>query len=285
MKVLVCGAGGFIGSHISRALRDAGHEVAGGSSREMDFTRMLDPAAWLPHLKCIDAVINAVGVLRDTRSRPLDLVHDRAPRALFEACAQAGVRRVIHVSALGIDGNATLYARSKRGAELALRQLRDAGRLDATILRPSIVFGRGGASSSLFMGLARLPVLLLPRAALTARVQPVAVDDLATVCATLLPARQPLLVECVGPTALTLAEFIGSLRRQLGHLPAAVLPLPAWMALASARCGDLLPFIPWCTETMTLLQQDNIAPAEDFARLLARPPVPPEHLVAAAWHA
>ncbi len=105
MKVLVCGAGGFIGRHIVQQLRAPDTACRRAALREMDYGRDLQAETWLPRVKGIDAVINAVGVLRDSRARPMNAVHHLAPAALFEACAQAGVRRVIHVSALGIDGN------------------------------------------------------------------------------------------------------------------------------------------------------------------------------------
>ena len=63
------------------------------------FSKALTAEAWLPHLAGIDAVINAVGVLRDSAGRPLQAMHADAPIALFDACAAAGVRRVVQISA------------------------------------------------------------------------------------------------------------------------------------------------------------------------------------------
>lgn len=283
LTVLICGGRGFIGRHVAQALREQGHRVIEGGSRDMDFTRDLSPAAWLPRLQGVDAVINAVGVLRDSARRPMDAVHHRAPAALFQACAQAGVRRVIQVSALGVEGNATRYASTKRAADDALLQLIRQGRLDGTVLRPSIVFGRGGASSQLFMNLARLPLLVLPAAALRAQVQPVAVRDLAQACARLATQTGPELLQAVGPRPLVLADLIASLRQQTGHRPAPLLGLPGWLSTLSARVGDLLPFQPWCSETLALLQQDNTADPAPFQALLGRPGVDAGRLVEAAW--
>lgn len=283
MRLLVCGAGGFIGRHIVQELRARGHDVQEGRRPEVDFSKDVAVSAWLPRLAGIDAVINAVGVLRDSRARPMEAVHHRAPAALFEACAQVGVQRVIHVSALGIDGNSTLYARSKLQAERALQQLHEQGRVTATILRPSIVFGRGGASSELFMNLARLPLLPLPGAALRAKVQPVSVRNLAEVVAALLDTDEVMRLDGVGPQPLALSDFIASLRTQLGLAPARVMALPEWLSRASARCGDLLPFQPWCSETLALLQQDNVGDGATFARLLSQPATEPQDLVASAW--
>ncbi len=102
-------------------------------------------------------------------------IHAETPHALFDACAQAGIRRVVHVSALGLEGNPTQYARSRLRAEAQLMALTAGGALEGVIVRPSVVFGRGGASSELFMMLARSPLWLLPAPVVRTRIQPVAV--------------------------------------------------------------------------------------------------------------
>jgi len=295
MNILLCGASGFIGQHITQALTLAGHEVVMGSSRannpshaphiRINFNEDTDPAVWLPRLQGIEAVVNAVGVLRDSRRRPMQAIHEGTPKALFQACAQAGVRRVIHVSALGIEGNATPYAQTKLAADAHLLQLNAQGQLDGMVLRPSIVFGQQGDSSRLFMMLARSPALLLPQAVISAKVQPVAVQDLAHAITRLLGDASDLkgILACVGPTQLTLSAFIASLREQLGKSAARVLPLPEPLTQLSVRLGDHVPGSPWCSDTLALLAQDNIAPAQPFADVLGRSPVPPTALLRTSW--
>jgi uncharacterized protein YbjT (DUF2867 family) len=300
-SVLVCGASGFVGRHVVRALREAGLAVTAGTSRTQDFQQDLTPEAWLPRVTGFDAVVNAVGLLRDTPRRQLEPVHHQAPAALFEACARAGVARVVQISANGVAHSPTRYATTKRAADEVLLHLRAEGRLDATVLRPSIVFGRGGASAALFMNLARLPVLVLPRAAVQAQVQPVAVPDVALAVLRLLQDGGPEIVTAVGPRALPLAAFIGELRRQRGQLgqgglrgqggrggrgdlqPARVIPLPDAPSRWSARLGDFLSGQPWSSESLALLEQDNIGDAAAFERVLGRPAVPIEQFVEAAW--
>lgn len=294
MKVLVCGARGFIGARVAAALRQAGHEVLLGmrepsagraAERQVDFVQWRQPEAWRTALMGVDAVVNAVGVLRDHHRQPMQAIHAEAPEALFEACARQGLRRVIHLSALGIDGNPTLYARTKLAAEAALMARAQAGLLDGVVLRPSIVFGRGGDSSQLFTMLARLPLLCLPAPVIQARVQPVAVGELALGIVHLLSQEGSTvggMLNVVGPEALTLADFIASLRRQMGHAPARVLPLPSLLTRWSARLGDQVPWAPWCTETLALLAQDNIAPAAHFERVLGRTATAPDRLLACA---
>lgn len=284
MRVLLCGASGFIGRHIALALQAAGHEVVARSRRStpaLDFARATTAADWRPHLAGVDAVVNAVGVLRDSARAPMAAVHEAAPHSLFDACAEAGVRRVLHISALGIEANPTRYAQTKRAADERLLRLNQAGRLDGLVLRPSLVFGPGGASSQLFVGLSQLPVLLLPRPVLRARVQPLAVAELAEAVAHLLvqPARRGLL-ELGGPEALTLADFIASLRAQRPAAPARMLPLPGWLTRLSARVGDAVPVSPWCSETLALLATDNVAALGTLAALLGRAPCPPGALLA-----
>ena len=288
MNILLCGASGFVGRTVRVALEAAGHTVT-GPELGIDFCRDVTPAAWLPRLQGIAAVVNAVGVLRDTARRPMQAVHVAAPAALFDACAQAGVRRVVHVSALGIDKAQVPYATTKRAAEQHLLALNAAGRLDGVVLRPSIVFGRGGASSSLFMALARSPVLLAPRAMITARVQPVSVRDLAEAAGRLLDpglARHVTgVLPCVGPAPLTLAEFVISLRRQGRHGRPLVCAQPDWLTRLSVIIGDRVPALPLCTETMALLQHDNVADPLPFAAVLGRPARPVDTLLQTSWTA
>lgn len=282
-SVLVCGASGFLGRSIVRALRDAGLSVTEGSSRTQDFQHDLDPLTWEARVGGFDAVVNAVGILRDTGARKLEPIHHRAPAALFEACARAGVPRVVQVSANGVDRSNTRYASTKRAGDEVLLRLRAEGRLDGIVLRPSIVFGRGGASTALFMTLAKLPLLVLPRAAVNARVQPVAVPDVALAVLRLLQDGGPDVVTAVGPRALTLAEYLAELRRQLGRGPATVLPLPAAPSRWSARLGDLVSAQPWSSEALSLLEQENVGDAQAFARVLGREPIPVEQFMEAAW--
>jgi uncharacterized protein YbjT (DUF2867 family) len=148
MNVLLTGASGFIGSHLADALRAAGHVViaarreidAGTAAVQADFTRDISARDWLPKLVGIDAVVNAVGILREHGAQTFERIHKRAPQALFTACVAAGVRRIVQISALGADRGTTRYFLSKRAADDYLATLP----LEWTIVRPALVFGPGG---------------------------------------------------------------------------------------------------------------------------------------------
>ncbi|KGG85758.1 NAD-dependent epimerase/dehydratase family protein [Comamonas thiooxydans] len=284
MRVLICGGTGFLGRHIVNALALLDHDPVVRSRHSqppLDFGSCTTAEAWLEHLQGIDAVINAVGALRDKPDQDLQTLHSLAPIALFDACAQAGVRRVVQVSALGAGQGGTQYASTKRAADEHLLALGRQGLLKPVVVRPSIIFGAGGASSQLFLNLARLPVLLLPELMRSSQIQPVAVRDLAEVLAHMATSdTSEGIVEIGGPQPLSTEAFIASLRSQMGYGPASVYALPDWMSKGSARVGDQIPALPWCSETMALLENDNVTDPQTLASLLGRPPVAPDAMLA-----
>ena len=284
--VLLCGGQGFIGQALARQLRAQGLRVIAASRRSqppLQFGKMQQPADWLPHLQGVDMVINAVGSLRDQPGpdgASLEALHQTSPQALFEACAQAGVRRVIQLSALGVEGNDTDYARTKRAADAHLLALTAQGQLDGIVVRPSIVIGAQGASTQLFMRLALLPVLVLPAVMQQRLMQPVAVDELAEVMVRLLQSPTTGIVPLGGPQRLSMAQMIASLRQQAGRSQPLQLRLPGWATQASARLGDAVPSSPWCSASLQLASLDNCCDPAPMAQWLGRAPTDPAKMLA-----
>lgn len=253
MRILVIGAGGFIGRQVCQALAAAGHAAVPASLRPV--TGWDDPQAWALPLAGMDGAIYTAGCLRDdtggTRDL-LDLLHHRAPAALATACEAAGIGRLVHVSAL--CGGPSAYARSKQAGDVAL-----AGR--ARIVRPSLVLGPGGASSRMLARLSRLPWLPLPAAVARCRVQPIRVEDLADGLVQLLDAPPTHAGwTAVGPQIVTVAELIAQHRAAAGRPPARVVALPDALSRLTARLGDHLPLGPWCSTALDLLARDSTAP-------------------------
>lgn len=290
MKILVCGASGFIGSAVAAKLAAAGHEVLRGVRRPngsgevaIDYSLDLEPAAWLDRLRGVDAVVNAVGIIREGPGASFDALHTRAPIALFAACAAAGVRRVVQISALGAGLGQTAYFTSKRAADEALLALP----LDWTILRPSLVFGGEGASAAMFCQMASMPVLAAPELG-EARFQPVHVDDLAQAVAAALdpaaPARR--VIACAGGSVTGFDGMLSAYRRAMGLPPAPVLHVPAPAMACAAWLGAKLPGAPLTPDTWRMLRAgsaldggDNGAAARE---LLGRAPRPIEAFVSSA---
>ena len=131
MKILICGATGFVGRHLVGALRDAGHTVirAVRSPTEphdiaVDFRNDTRKEIWLPRLSGIDVVINAVGLLRDSPDNPMQKLHTETPQALFAACIETDVERIVHLSALGVDSGVDVpYFTTRLATERVLQQL------------------------------------------------------------------------------------------------------------------------------------------------------------------
>ncbi|MBT0960391.1 SDR family oxidoreductase [Denitromonas iodatirespirans] len=276
MHILLCGADGFIGRALEQALRAAGHTVRRGVRRAarpddvaVDFQHDITADRWHPRLAGIDAVINAVGILNPRHDATFEAVHHAAPAALFAACADAGVTRVIQISALGAaPGAATAYLASKGSADAVLASLP----VRATVVRPSLVFGPGGTSSRFFLALASLPVVALPGRG-QQRVQPVHVTDLAEAVVRLLadPAP-PATLDVVGPRPVSYADMLRHYRRGLGLPPAISLPVPMPLIRALAPLGRHLPGAVFSPDTVHMLQQGSTASAAPLTALLGRPP-------------
>lgn len=266
--MLLTGATGLIGSAVLAGLRSAGHEVVAvvhtaaasgrlpGATRcvTLDIARATEPADWLPHLAGVEAVVNCAGVLQDSPRDSTKGVHVDGPTALFAACEQAGVRRVVHISAIGIDRDTpTAFSRTKLAGDEAL--MRRA--LDWVILRPSVVVGRAAyGGSALFRGLAVLPVL--PSVADAGLLQIVQLDDLVRTVLFFLEPGAPTRValEIAGPERLTLDAVLIAYRRWLGRTPARVVTVPRWISAVMFGLGDLAGLLGWWPPLRSTLRRE-----------------------------
>lgn len=270
MKILLTGADGFLGRNISAALIAAGHQVTPASRRYgIDFNRMLTPAHWLPHLAGVDAVINSVGIIGETGNQTFRSLHTVAPIALFSACARTGVRRVLQISALGADDSAfSAYHLSKRAADDALRSLD----LDWFVLRPSLIYGRGGNSAGLFMRVAALPLIPVIGAG-DQPLQPIHISDVvAAVLHSLESANTRRTLDLVGTETLSFADWLQWMRRAQGLRPAPLLRIPFRLAFALARLGRHIdPMLE--PENLQMLQAGCVSDARPFVDFLGRSPL------------
>jgi uncharacterized protein YbjT (DUF2867 family) len=288
MRILLCGATGFIGRAAAERLRANGHEVVGAARTPpageqwiaVHYSRDHSPEDWIPRLRNIHVVINAVGILReDADARFVDL-HERAPIALFRAAVACGIPRVIQISALGADENATSrYHRSKKRADEYLATLP----LNWTIVLPSLVYGPGGASARLFDSLASLPLLPLPGGG-TQQVQPIHIDDLCEALVRLAEGSDWMRehIAFVGPSALSLREWLSSLRAQMGLPPARVIAVPMPLVRAGAALGGLLGRGLLDPETLAMLERGNTASDARLREVLDRPARDAAHFIPAA---
>lgn len=269
MRILLTGATGFIGSALLARLAADGHEVWAVTRRrgsvarrlaperwlEVDMARATSSEAWASHLQGVDAVVNCVGALQDGPADSLAAAHVGGPATLFAACEAAGVRRVIHLSAMGADrGAVSDFSRSKAQGEAALQALD----VDWVILRPSVVLGRAVyGASALMRGLAALP--FMPKVPDAGALQVVQLEDVVETVRFFLRPDTPrrVALEIAGPERLSFEEVVAAYRRWLGHPPAR----PAWggslMPLVY-RLGDFAGLLGWRPPVRTNARREMV---------------------------
>jgi uncharacterized protein YbjT (DUF2867 family) len=267
---LLIGATGFIGSAVAARLAGEGHEVIGvarsidAAARRLPVSRWVSldlrsaegAEAWLPHLAGVEAVVNCAGTLQDSARDSTAGVHDAAPSALWQACEHAGVRRVIHFSAMGVDrGGLTDFSRTKLKGDEALER----SGLDWVILRPSVVVGRQAyGGSALFRALAAFPIL--PRSPDAGPLDIVQLDDVIETVVRLLAPGAPsrVALELPGPDRLSFEEVVAQYRRWLGWKPAKIVSGAGFLMAAAYRTGDLIAKLGWRPPIRTTARREIV---------------------------
>jgi len=250
-NVVVLGGTGFVGQHVVPKLVAAGHRVV-VPTRRRDRARPLFPlptcaiveadvhdrAALVRLVRGTDAVVKLIGILHEAGRETFRRAHVELPKLALAACAEAGVRRYVHMSALNAAADGpSRYQRSKGEAEALVM----ASGLDWTIFRPSVIFGRGDSFLSMFAKLVGLmPVVALASAG--SRFQPVWIGDVAHCFAHAVddPRTIGQRYDLCGPTAYTLRELVAKVGEISGH-PRPIVPLGPGLSALQARVLEMLP--------------------------------------------
>jgi uncharacterized protein YbjT (DUF2867 family) len=272
MRILITGANGFIAREIIARLATAGHEIIACVHNKLleniphsrvfkvDFNKATQVQDWLSHLSGIDAVINCVGVFQTVSDKTMQNIHFETPKALFSACDQLGIKKVIQISALGVDKVDVGYATTKLAADNFLQTLKVA----SAVVRPGVVYGKGSyGGTSLFRGLAGLPFIIpLPGKAVQLQ-QPVHVDDLTLIIekALTLPGKQ--LLCAVGAEKLSVENLLIKLRSWLGFKKAFTIAIPNFFIKLGAVVGNFIPNSPISETGVKMMTVDNVATAQE----------------------
>jgi NADH dehydrogenase len=270
----VFGGSGFVGRHTVRALARNGWRVR-AAVRRPDLAGYLQPMGVVGQIHAVqanvrfpasvaaalqgsDVVVNLVGVLARAGAQTFDAVHVEGARAIAEAARDAGVKRLVHVSALGADAASNSnYARTKARGEAAVLE----AFTEAIILRPSVVFGPEDDFFNRFAAMAQFaPVLPLIGGGRT-RFQPVFVGDLATaIRAASEGAGTPgTIYEIGGPEILTFRQILDRVQQWSGRRRGTI-NLPFWLAKLQALATWPLPnrVRPLTLDQVRMLETDNV---------------------------
>ena len=275
-NVLILGGAGFVGRQLVEQLQRRGARMTVVTRHPAAAVRVNQPRARVavadvmdpPTLARLvaghDAVVNLIAILHGNR-RQFERVHVELPRRIAEACAQAGGRRLVHVSALGATADGpSMYQRSKAGGETALKQAAQSGALRLTVLRPSVIFGAEDHFLNLFAGLQNI-FPLMPLAGAGARMQPVWVHDVAEAIALCLERDAAIgqTYEACGPEVWTLRDIVQAAGRWAGAgggRGRPVIGLPGALGRLQALALELLPGQPLMSrDNLDSLKVDNLA--------------------------
>jgi uncharacterized protein YbjT (DUF2867 family) len=277
--VTVYGGSGFLGRHVVRAIARTGARIR-VACRRPDLAGHLQPLGGVGQIVAVqanvrfpdslvtaaedaDAAVNLVGILFASGKQTFKTVQDEGARNVAEAAKAAGVGTFVHVSAIGADADSpSIYARSKAAGEAGVKDVYP----DATILRPSVVFGPEDEFFNRFGAMAQLfPALPLVGGGHT-KFQPVFVGDVAQTVVAGIEGRTKTDApyELGGPEVLTMKDVM---ERVLAYTMRSrpLIPLPFWLAKLQGAFLQWLPNPPLTVDQVRLLQSDNVVSEEAVA--------------------
>ena len=289
----VFGGSGFLGRYIVRRLAADGHvvRVAGRHPASANAMRLMgrvgqivplfaalsDEASVGRAVEGAEIVVNLVGILAESGKGDFDRVHRDGAARVARLAAISGARRMIQMSAIGADPNSpSAYGRSKAAGEAAVREAFP----DATILRPSVVFGPEDAFFNRFGGMARLSPVM-PVFSGATRLQPVYVGDVADAVRAVTLHDAPLggLYELGGPRIWSFRELLAWMLMEMRR-NRPLIAVPDGLARLQARFLELVPGKPLTRDQLAMLTRDNVVtPGQPDLASLGIVPTPIEAVV------
>lgn len=294
-EIYVLGGSGFVGSAIVAKLDTAGYSVKVLTRRRATAKHLfllpnvqiiecnvLDYQALNAALRGADAVINLLGILHQSRRLSFNAMHHQLPAQLGKICADLGIKRLLHMSSLKADKNApSQYLQSKGLGEEALLALKD--KVNITIFKPSIIFGRGDAFINLFASLIKLlPAVMLAKP--KAKFQPIWVEDVASCFVNSLENTETYsqTYELAGPKVYAFRELVQIVMNTL-NIQRPIVGLCDRLSYAQAFMMELLPIKLMSRDNVKSMEVDSVSAAPLPAIFAVTPTaleaVIPEYLV------
>ncbi len=294
-EICVLGGSGFVGSAIVAKLDAAGYAVKVLTRRRDNAKHLLllpnvqvvecnvlDYQALNSALRGTDAVINLIGILHQSRRLSFNTMHHQLPAQLVKICADLGITRLLHMSSLQAGKNApSQYLQSKALGEAALLAFKD--KVNITIFKPSIIFGRGDAFINLFATLIKiLPVVMLAKP--NAKFQPIWVEDVASCFVAILDntATYGQIYELAGPKVYSFRELVQQVMNTLS-IQRPIIGLGDKLSYAQALMMEFLPIKLMSRDNIRSMEIDSVS-AKPFPTIFGISPtaleaVIPEYLV------
>jgi NADH dehydrogenase len=271
LRICVLGGTGFVGSNLVFRLAGMGHNITVPTrrpARHREF-RVL-PGVQLvetnPHnhdqltalLRNTDCVINLIGILNEAGNSRFQTAHVELPGAVVKAMREAGVSRLLHMSALNANVNEShsRYLKTKGAGEDLVHQTPG---IDTTSFRPSVIFGRGDSFFNRFAFLLGLSPLVFPLACADARFSPVYVNNVVDAFVRALEDNSTIgqRLDLCGPDDYSLGELVRYTARITGR-NTAVIGLPDFLSRLQAMMLGLLPGKPFSLDNYYSLQIDSL---------------------------
>jgi NADH dehydrogenase len=293
--IIVAGGTGFIGSHSVRKLAERGHALrlltfkGPGLAPDLPSERVryaagsiTDPASLSGKMDGCDVAVNFVGIIVEVGNATFERMHVQGVRNLLEEAKRAGVKRFVHISALGTsDRPASEYFRTKWEGE----QLIKGSGLEYVILRPSLVFGPEDKFFNMLKPMLYSPIVPVIGTGRT-RFQPVWVEDVASCIVKAVEDEGPLngVWEIAGPEQMTYDEMLDKMADALSLSPRIKLHIPVGLMNPVARLMEtILPRPPVTTDQLKMLSIDNTTGSNAITEIFGVKPSPLRDTIRSYW--
>ena len=280
-RVCSLGGTGFVGRHLVTAMANSGRQVRVLTRRrerhrenlvhptvEIVSARVRDIETLAERFQGVDCVVFLPGILNQSKQVTFRDVHVNFARQVSEACIKAGVKRVLHMSALNADAanGASEYLRTKGEGEDIMHLAAGAG-IQVTSFRPSVIFGHDDSFFNRFADLLRISPVM-PLACPDARFAPVYVGDVSGAFVNALENQSSFgkRLELCGPDIYTLKQLVEYTARMLGARRL-VLPLSQGLSQAMAKVMQYAPGTPLTPDNVKSMQLDSVCRENGFAVL------------------
>ncbi len=288
-RICVLGGTGFVGQHLAALLADRGYRVRIATRRSERHRALrvlpgvelvqadIHDTAELRHLLTgCEAAVNLAAILNERRKGDFDAMHVRLPRNLAHACEEAGVGRLLHMSALNAGAGESRYLKSKGEGEDLVHTF---SKLAVTSFRPSVIFGPDDHFFNRFAKLLKISPLMFPLACPNARFAPVFVGDV--VQAMLYALEHPVTIgqryDLCGPRAYTLLRLVRYTAELLG-IHRGIIALGDGASRLQARFMGLLPGKPFTMDNYLSMRTDAVC-RDGFPPSFGITPSPVESIV------